>query len=82
MAKRFFQLAAIVAPLHIVATLAFNFLALETIFVDVRHLAYRERVYDFLADECRRTGLFPRQRKWESVGSAGIHRQTSYNAAA
>src|SRR5271154_3984014 len=32
--------------------------------------------------ECRRTGLFPRQRKWESVESAGTHRQTSYNAAA
>ena len=32
--------------------------------------------------ECRGTGLFPRQRKWESVGSAGAHRQTSYNAAA
>ena len=32
--------------------------------------------------ECRRTGLFPRQRKWEAVGSAGTHRQTSYNAAA
>jgi hypothetical protein len=32
--------------------------------------------------ECRRTGLFPRQRKWESVGSAGTQRQKSYNAAA
>jgi hypothetical protein len=50
MSKLFFKLTAIVTPFHVLATLACNFLALRTIFEDVRHPTYPQRVYDFLAD--------------------------------
>src|SRR5580704_912326 len=50
MSERFFKLTAIVTPFHIVATIVCNFLALRTIFEDVRHLTYLQRLYVFLAD--------------------------------
>jgi hypothetical protein len=50
MPKRFFKLTAIVTPLHALATIACNFLALRAMFDDVRYLTHSQRVYDFLAD--------------------------------
>jgi hypothetical protein len=53
MSKRFFKLTAIVAPVHLLATLIFCFLAIRTLFDAVfGHLTYLERVYNFLADFC------------------------------
>jgi len=51
MSKRFFKLTAIVAPVHLLATIIFCFLAIRTLFDDVLgHLTYPERVYNFFAD--------------------------------
>jgi hypothetical protein len=51
MSKRFFKLTAIVAPVHLLATIIFCFLAIRTLFDDVfGHLTYSERVYNFFAD--------------------------------
>jgi hypothetical protein len=49
MSKRFFKLTAIVTPLHVLATIVCNFLALRALFDDVRHLTYTQRILDFLA---------------------------------
>jgi hypothetical protein len=51
MSKRFFKLTAIVAPVHLLATIVFCFLAIGTLFDGVfGHLTYSERVYNFFAD--------------------------------
>ena len=51
MSKRFFKLTAIVAPVHLLATIIFCFLAIRTLFDGVfGHLTYSERVYNFFAD--------------------------------
>jgi hypothetical protein len=51
MSKRFFKLTAIVAPVHLIATIIFCFLAIRTLFDGVfGHLTYSERVYNFCAD--------------------------------
>ncbi|MGA7683446.1 MAG: hypothetical protein WCC32_12125 [Terriglobales bacterium] len=44
MSKRFLKLTAIVASVHVLATMIFCFLALRTLFDDVfGHLTYSER---------------------------------------
>jgi|HubBroStandDraft_6_1064221.scaffolds.fasta_scaffold303843_2 hypothetical protein len=51
MSKRFLNLTAIVASVHLLATMIFCFLAIRTLLDDVfGHLTYSERVYNFLAD--------------------------------
>lgn len=50
MSRRFFKFTAIATPLHVLATLACNFLALPTIFEDQRYLTYPQRLCDFLSD--------------------------------
>ena len=51
MSKRFFKLTAIIAPVHLIATIIFCFLAIRTLFDGLLgHLTYSERVYNFFAD--------------------------------
>jgi hypothetical protein len=40
MSSRFLKLTAIVTPIHAIVTLAFDFLALRTIFEDPQYLTY------------------------------------------
>jgi hypothetical protein len=50
MSKSFFKLAPIVTPLHALATIVCNLLALRVLFDDVRYLSYPQRLSNFLGD--------------------------------
>jgi hypothetical protein len=49
MSKRFFKLTAVITPLHALVTITCDYLALGTLFVDVRRQTYSQRLSVLLA---------------------------------